>query len=107
MRILFDQGTPFPLRRGLEDHEVETVFRLGWSRYKNGLLLRQAEEAGYNVFVTTDQKLKYQQQVTNRKLAIVVILTTSWPKIQPFIAELCAIITRAEVGAYIEFPIPE
>jgi len=46
MRLLFDQGTPFPLRRGLEDHDVETVFRLGWSRYKNGLLLRQAEEAG-------------------------------------------------------------
>ena len=55
MRVLFDQGTPVPLRHALAPHEVSTAFELGWSNLENGDLLREAEER-FEVFVTTDQK---------------------------------------------------
>jgi hypothetical protein len=61
MRILFDQGTPVPLRALLPGHVVATVYELGWSQLQNGELIRQAELAGYEAFVTTDQSLRYQQ----------------------------------------------
>jgi hypothetical protein len=60
MRILFDQGTPAPLRRSLTGHIVTTVFERGWSTLQNGDLLDAAEQASYDVFITTDQSLRYQ-----------------------------------------------
>lgn len=59
MRILFDQGTPVPLRNHLVTHQISTAFELGWSRVENGELLKLAEEGGFEVLVTTDQNLKY------------------------------------------------
>jgi hypothetical protein len=103
MRILFDQGTPVPLRKVLRDHEVATVYELGWSHYQNGDLLRAAEEAGYETFVTTDQNLKYHQNLTHRKLAIVVILTPSWPKLKSYRTALAEVILACEEGAYVEY----
>jgi hypothetical protein len=66
MRILFDQGTPVPLRALLPGHVVATVYELGWSQLQNGELIRQAELAGYEAFVTTDQSLRYQQQLAGQ-----------------------------------------
>jgi hypothetical protein len=66
MRILFDQGTPVPLRALLPGQVVATVYELGWSQLQNGELIRQAELAGYEAFVTTDQSLRYQQQLAGR-----------------------------------------
>jgi predicted nuclease of predicted toxin-antitoxin system len=60
MKILFDQGTPVPLRRALPFGRVTTVYEQGWSTLQNGELLAAAEQAGFDVFVTTDQNLKYQ-----------------------------------------------
>ena len=74
MRILFDQGTPVPLRRHLSEHTVTTVYEEGWSNLSNGELLDAAESAGYQLFVTTDQNLRYQQNLRERQLAIVVLL---------------------------------
>jgi hypothetical protein len=54
MRVLFDQGTPVPLRHALAPHEVSTAFELGWSNLENGDLLREAE-GRFEVFVTTDE----------------------------------------------------
>lgn len=53
MRVLFDQGTPAPLRHALAEHLVETAFELGWAKLKNGELISLAEEAGFTIFVTT------------------------------------------------------
>ncbi len=64
MRILFDQGTPAPLRRALPLHNVETSFERGWSTLVNGELLSAAEAAGFDVLVTTDMNLRYQQDLT-------------------------------------------
>ena len=62
MRILFDQGTPLPLRRVLSAHSIETAWQRGWSEISNGELLTAAELAGFDVFITTDQNLRYQQK---------------------------------------------
>jgi hypothetical protein len=73
MRILFDQGTPLPLRRLLIGHSVETAFEKGWATLDNGDLLSAAENASYELFVTTDQNLRYQQNLKNRRMAILVL----------------------------------
>ena len=82
MQVLFDQGTPVPLRRYLTSHSVSTVFEKGWSAMQNGELLRAAEQEGFEILVTTDQNLKYQQNLANYHLAIAVLPTTSWPIIE-------------------------
>lgn len=60
MRVLFDQGTPAPLRLALTGHSVETAFELGWGTLQNGALIAAAESDGFDVFLTTDKNLKYQ-----------------------------------------------
>lgn len=73
MKILFDQGTPVPLRRYLTDHSVTTAYEEGWSNLSNGDLLKSAEAKGYQLLITTDQNLRYQQNLSERKIAIVVL----------------------------------
>lgn len=102
MKIFFDQGTPGPLWRSLVEHEVETAHERGWSQLKNGELIAAAEEAGFDIFVTTDQNLKYQQNLGNRRIAIVVILTTSWPRIRADLAPVLAAVDLAIAGTYVE-----
>ena len=92
MRVLFDQGTPVPLRRFLNSHTVTTVYEKGWSRTRNGDLLRLADQERFEVFITTDQNLKYQQNPTDRKIAIVVLPTTSWPMIEKHTAKIAAVL---------------
>ena len=82
MRILFDQGTPAPLRNLLTSHQVETAFERGWSTLNNGDLLAVAEQEGFEVFVTTDKNLRDQQNFGGLRIAIVVLSSTSWPRIQ-------------------------
>jgi glutamate racemase len=105
LKILFDQGTPAPLRKSLTVHEVRTAYELGWSTLKNGELIHLAEQHGFEVMVTTDTNLKYQQNLTGRKIAIVVLLSTSWPRIQQRTVEIAERIARASVGDFIEIPI--
>ena len=66
MRVLFDQGVPVPLRRHFHPHEVDTAAELGWSELKNGDLISSAEAGGYETLVTTDQNLRYQQNLEGR-----------------------------------------
>ena len=106
MRILFDQGTPVPLRSHLPLHEVATVFERHWSTLANGDLLLQAEAAGFDLLVTTDQNLKYQQNLAVRRIAVVVISTTSWPRIQKSIAQVVDAITRVAPGSFLEVTVP-
>jgi len=106
VRVLFDQGTPVPLRDSLPQHEVSTAFERGWSALKNGDLLDAAEREGFAVLVTTDTKLKFQQNLTARRVAIVVLLTTSWPRIERASAEVAKAIGAATPGSYTEVSIP-
>ena len=101
MRVLFDQGTPAPLRRALAPHEVSTAFELGWSNFENGDLLRAAE-GRFEVFVTTDQNLRYQQNLAGRQLAILVLPTTNWLEIQRHQDEVAAAVNSLRPGEYRE-----
>lgn len=102
MRILFDQGTPVPLRRHLPVHSVTTAFEQGWSDLANGELLDTAEQSGFELLVTTDRNLQYQQNLTERRIAIIVLRSTSWPRIQKSISTIQAAVDRASVGSYEE-----
>jgi hypothetical protein len=101
MRILFDQGTPLPLKDHLKNHTVATVFELGWSTLENGKLLAAAE-ASFDLFITTDQQIRYQQRLTGRQLAILVLLTTNWPLIRKSIPQIQAAIEQIKPGDYRE-----
>ncbi len=82
MKVLFDQGTPVPLRRHLVEYLVSTASEKGWSDLDNGDLIERAEQAGFEVLITTDQNMRYQQNIAGRRLAVLVLLSTAWPKIQ-------------------------
>ena len=98
MKILFDQGTPVPLRKHLTKHSVDTTFEQGWSDLKNGELLDKAEKSRYQLLITTDQNLRYQQNLTGRQLAIIVLMSTSWPRIQLRIDDIHSVIEEITLG---------
>lgn len=106
MRILFDQGTPVPLRRSLTQHEVFTAYERGWSKLGNGELLDAAENGGFAVLVTTDSNLQHQQNLSARRIAIVVLTSTSWPRIQRAMGAVVRAINGASEGSYTEVEIP-
>jgi hypothetical protein len=89
----------------LDPHQVETVYERGWSSLKNGELLIQAEASGFDVLVTTDQNLKYQQNLSSRRIAIVLMTTTSWPRIQRSLGSVVKAVESAAIGSYIEIAI--
>ena len=105
MNILFDQGTPVPLRRYFHPHSVDTVFERGWSTLGNGDLLTTAIREGYDVLVTTDQNLKHQQNLTEVHLGIVVLLSTSWPRIRSRVEDIIIALETAAEGSLVEVPI--
>ncbi len=73
MRILFDHGTPSGIARSLIGHEVTEAIERGWDRISNGELLTMAEAAGFDLLLTTDKNIRYQQNLKGRKIAIVVL----------------------------------
>jgi nucleoside 2-deoxyribosyltransferase len=85
---------------------VTTAHERGWSQLKNGELLDSAEKEGFAVLVTTDANLKHQQNLTSRKLAIVVLTTTSWPRIQRVADVVVAAVDGAAPGTYFEVEVP-
>lgn len=106
MLVLFDQGTPVPIRRWLTHHTVRTTFELGWHTLTNGELLVVAEREGYEVFVTTDRNLRYQQNLSARRIAIVVIMSAQWPGLAPHVDLVVATVNAATPGGYWEVEIP-
>ena len=106
MKILFDQGAPAPLKEFLPTHDVSTAYELGWSTLKNGELLSAAESNGFEVFITTDTNLRYQQNLIQRKISIVVISTTSWPRIKPNVSKIIDAINQSASNSFIEVNIP-
>jgi hypothetical protein len=106
VRVLFDQGTPVPLRQLLTPHVIATAYELGWSTLKNGELLRCAEERGFEALVTTDTNLRYQQNLASRKIAVIVLTTTSWPRIRQAADLVIAAVRSATIGSYVEVIIP-
>jgi hypothetical protein len=78
MKIILDESVPQKLRLLIEGHTVGTVAYQGWSGLKNGALLRAVEEGGFELFITADQEISYQQNLLGRKLAMLVLSTNNW-----------------------------
>lgn len=102
MRILFDQGTPVPLRAFLEGHGVSTAHEMRWANLKNGDLISRAE-ASFDRLITTDKNLRYQQNLAERTLAILVLPTTNWAKLKDLAVGIAAAVAEVRPGEYREF----
>ena len=106
MRIVFDQGTPVPLRHCLVDHFVVTAFEQGWSTLRNGELLAAVEREGFDLLITTDRRLKHQQNLGARAIGIIVPSTTSWPRIRAVEHMVVAAVQNVAPARLIEVEIP-
>jgi hypothetical protein len=89
MRILFDHGTPAPLIPFLTGHSVTKAKDAGWDRLANGALLDAAEAAGFDLLVTADKNMRYQQNLTDRKISIAVLGNAQWPVLRRYVEKSC------------------
>ena len=107
MLILFDHGTPKGLIRVLRGHTVITAQSRGWDRLNNGALLSAAQEAALDLLLTTDRRIRYQQNLAGRKIALVVLTgTTKWSRIRLHLELVAAAVNAATPGSYSEVEIP-
>jgi len=106
MLILFDHGTPRGIARALKGHTIKEARAQGWDTLNNGDLLDAAEDAGFDVLLTTDKNLVYQQNLQSRKVAIVVLSRSRWSLVRPMIEQIAAAVSAAKVGSYTVVDIP-
>jgi hypothetical protein len=107
MKIVLDESVPQKLRLLIEGHTVVTTWYQGWSGLKNGALLNAVEQAGFDLFITADQELSYQQNLTRRKMALVVLSTNNWAFVKAHIVGIMAAVEAATPGSYTEVDVPE
>ena len=106
MLVLFDHSTPAPLRYALKAHTVVEAVEREWETLANGALLQEAEAAGFEVFITADKNIRYQQNLTRRRIAILVLENAQWPILRPHVARVVAAVNAATPGSYTEVQIP-
>jgi hypothetical protein len=106
MRILFDNGTPAPLRDALKSHTVVEAIERGWDRLVNGELIAAAEAEGFEVLLTTDKNIRYQQNLQGRKIAFVIIGNQQWPVLRRYVERVVAAVDAATPGSSFEVEIP-
>ena len=106
MLILFDNGTPAPLRHVFKGHIVVEAIERGWDRLVNGELIAAAEAEGFDILLTTDRNMRYQQNLTDRKIAFVVIGNQQWPTLRRYAERVVAAVNAATPGSYTEGEIP-
>ncbi len=93
-RILLDENLPRPLIEDLAEHEVTTVQELGWSGIQNGDLIQKIE-GKFDVFLTSDKNLRYQQNLIERKIAILQLPTNRLPLLKKLIPQIQNAISQA------------
>ncbi|MGA3043915.1 MAG: hypothetical protein ABSF54_24335 [Bryobacteraceae bacterium] len=106
MLILLDHSTPAPLRYALPGHVIVEAVERGWERLANGALLDAAEAAGFELFVTADKNIRYQQNLAGRKISIVVLGNAQWPVLRQHVDRVVAAVGAATRGSYTEVDIP-
>jgi hypothetical protein len=106
MLILFDQATPGPMRPYLKGHFVRTAAQQGWERLRNGDLLNVAEDAGFEMLLTTDKNMRYQQNLAGRRIAVLVLGQQDWGLLRPHIQLVVDAVNAATPGSYTEVEIP-
>jgi len=107
MLILFDHVTPRGIARFLPGHTVTRTRQRGWDTLSNGDLLAEAERAGFDVFLTADKNIRYQQNLAGRRIAVVVLSTPQWPLVRLHTADIAAAVNAATPGSYAEVQIPQ
>ena len=98
MKILFDANAPAPLARFLRGHEVVRADELGWQGLENGALLDAAEQAGFDLLLTCDQNIRYQQNLTSRKLAVVILSSNHWPALRQIADRIATAVDFVQTG---------
>jgi hypothetical protein len=106
MKILFDNGTPNPTARSLIGHEVTFARQIGWEELENGELIQRAEEAGYELLLSTDKNIRYQQNLSGRKIALIVLGNSQWPIVRRHLDRIVAAVNACTPGSYTEVEIP-
>lgn len=99
-------GTPNPISRSLVGHEVAFARRISWHEFKNGELLQKAEEAGYDLLLSTDKNLRYQQNLAGRKIAVVILENQQWPDVRLHLDRIVSAVNASTPGSYTEVDIP-
>lgn len=100
MKVLLDENLPHKLREHLTEHEVVTAVYVGFGGFKNGALLKAAEDAGFDVLVSGDLSLQYQQNLKERKIAIVSLSANNWQIVKNHVPAIAAAIGRAVPGSF-------
>ncbi len=100
MKVLLDENLPHRLRQRLGSHEAFTVSYMGWAGLKNGELLSAAEETGFDVFVTGDQTLVYEQNLTGRRIAVLVLSTIDRDILKSNAALIVAALDNVALGSF-------
>jgi predicted nuclease of predicted toxin-antitoxin system len=98
MRILFDHNTPLPLRYSLGGYTTETTADHGWQRFTNGELLDSAEAAGFDILLTADKGFLRQQNLSQRRIAIVILSRGNWPDVKMNIPKVLEALSNAKRG---------
>jgi hypothetical protein len=106
MRILFDNGTPKPIARSLTGHEIAYARGIGWHELENGELIQRAEEAGYEVLLSTDKNIRHQQNLSGRRIALAVLGNQQWPLVKLHLDRIAAAVNACTPGGYTEVEIP-
>ena len=106
MRILFDQGVPRGLIASLQGHDVTEARKLKWETISNGELLDLAEGAGFDLLLTTDKNVRYQQNLADRKISIVVLGNSPWWLVRQHLGRIARAVAEAKPGSYAEVEIP-
>jgi hypothetical protein len=107
VKVILDENVPQKLRLLIGDeHSVVTTWYQGWSSFKNGALLSAAEEAGFELFITSDQELSYQQNLQGRKMALLILSTNNRDLIKRHVEKIAAAIQAITPGSYTEVTIP-
>jgi hypothetical protein len=106
MRILFDHGTPSGIARALAGHQVTEARERGWDRISNGELLALAEAQRFDVLLTTDKRIRYQQNMRHRRIAVVVLQNSQWRVVRLHLNKIAAVLSVVTPGSYSEVAIP-
>ena len=106
MLILLDHGTPRPLHAYLPGHTVHAAAQMGWDLLPDGTLLTIAEEAAYDLLITTDHNIRYQQNLAARRISVLVLMKNDWRLIRPRVDDINAAVDQIQPGDYVEIEIP-
>jgi len=104
LKVLLDQNAPRGLRQVLTGHDVRTALQMGWDELENGDLIEAAERDGFDVMVTADQNIKYQQRLSHRRIALIVLETNKWPVVRASLGRVMHAVDSAVSGSYQAIP---